>query len=73
MEHGTEIHARMALYDRDGYFAGEGYEKLGGMAVFWHNADLEKVSYGVKLFLNPHTLGSTKIPENFINVFQGWR
>ena len=71
LEHGTEMRSQIALYDKDGCFAGPEYEKLGGVGIFWASNNLEKYWYEMKLFLNPHSLQSTALPEDMRRAFRG--
>src|SRR5947209_5244263 len=55
LQHGTEIMASMALYEKhyQGRFTTPDYEKLGGAGIFWMEPSGGRVRYTMRLFLNP--------------------
>ena len=77
LAHGTELQAFQALYSPirtdPGYFADGRYERLGGVGIFWHEQELDKVGIGyhMKLFLNPNALEATALPNDMREAFKG--
>jgi hypothetical protein len=80
LEHGTNIWAAAALYNRrclregnlpPGKFATPAYSRLGGVALFWVVTKRETVSYEMKLFTNPFALQSCSLPPAFTWAYHG--
>lgn len=67
--HCPDVSVASALYtgigSRNGCFAGEQYERLGGVGIFKVNGELGRASieYEMRLFLNPNALLATALPH----------
>lgn len=72
LQHGTEMMAWMALYEKhyQGRFTVPDYEKLGGAGVFWMEPSGDQVRYEMKLFLNPFALAAP-LPDDLVEAFNG--
>jgi hypothetical protein len=73
LEHGTQMHARMALYSahHKGRFTDTRCERIGGIGIFWVENNGREIWYEMKLFLNPHCLKAVALPEAFVEAFHG--
>jgi hypothetical protein len=73
LQRGTDIHANLALYasSHNGHFINQSFEKLGGLGIFWIENNSREIWYELKLYLNPYSLGATRLPEDFRRVFNG--
>ena len=72
LEHGTEIHANMALYSshNNACFTHSNFQNLGGVSFFWVKNNGREVWYEMKMFLNPHALPGTALPEPLSLAFK---
>ncbi|HLW78363.1 MAG TPA: hypothetical protein VKU44_02090 [Terriglobia bacterium] len=73
LQHGTDVAAEMALYEKrsQGCFTDERYANLGGVGIFWIENDGQRICYEMRLFLNPHALPSTLLPDDMRLGFRG--
>jgi hypothetical protein len=73
LQHGTEMHAGLALYasHKAGRFVDHSFENLGGVGIFWVENNLKQVTYDMRLFLNPFSRISTTLPEDLRKAFKG--
>ncbi len=69
LEHGTEMRAAIALSAKDGCFGDSAFERVGGVGMFWLVNDCKKCSYEMALFVNPHSLSKTRIPDDLRSRF----
>ena len=72
LQHRIDFNANLALYalHNHGRFTTQSFEKLGGVGIFWVETARE-VSYDMKLYLNPHLLNATALPEDLQLAFHG--
>jgi len=73
LRYDTAIHAEEALYEtrNNGCFIDARYANLGGVGVFWIENDGRQIWYEIRLFLNPHALRSTMLPDDIRLGFHG--
>lgn len=64
LRHGTETHAREALYTlaRSGCFTDKRFENLGGVGIFWVENNFEKIWYEMEFFINSFAVNP--LPED---------
>jgi hypothetical protein len=72
LQHGTEMMASMALYEKhyQARFTVPDYQRLGGAGVFWMEPSGGRVRYEMKLFLNPFAVAAP-LPEDLAKAFNG--
>jgi hypothetical protein len=72
LQHGTDIFANQALYERNyqGYFSDSKYDHLGGVGIFWAPWTSKGIEYGMKLYLNPYAV--KPLPYDLAKGFHGY-